>query len=357
MTMTRIDQIDASVTLGGGHWGSAVADANAVGGTYARTTTNGDTATIVIPAGPSTAILQCTRLSTGGAPTIVNTTLGSAPVTWDQTSGTNNAAAGWVVSKACSPPIALNPAVPNTIVVTAAGGGATLDAYEKYTPSAITAGRLTVAGHSITQGAFITSPTTNRFTALAATWLGMTEDNTGTATGATLADNNQAASPVPLWTIIHVGTNWDQRTPEIACCMIGINDISTLLASDPTPGYYLALFKQRLRELVWRMNYSVPGCLVLLVSMTPNTNIGGAVTQANIVAFDRAIQQVALEPTMTNCCYVNCWDALNNNGYTRTSVLSDGTHPTIYGHELMARAFFQQVVARRAVPPAVRLVR
>jgi lysophospholipase L1-like esterase len=356
VAFTRIDQTDGSVTLGGGHWGSAVVDTNAVSGSYAKTTTNGDTATIVIPSGPSTVILQCTRLSTGGTPTIVNSTTGSTPVTWDQTSGTSNAAAAWVISKSCSPPIALNPAVANTIVVTAAGGGATLDAYEKYTPSAITAGRLTVAGHSIPAGAIIASPTTNRFTALAAAWLGMTEDNTGAATGATIADNNQAASPVPLWTIIHVGTNWDQRTPEIALCMIGINDISTLLASDPTAGYYLALFKQRLRELVWRMNYSVPGALVALVGMTPNTNIGGAVTVANIVAWDRAIQQVALEPTMTNCMYVNVWDALNNNGYTQTSVLSDGTHPTIYGHELMARALFKQLSARRSLPPAVRLV-
>ena len=179
-----------------GSWGT-VSAADAYGGSYLSSTVNGATCTITVAAGVTGVLLTGTFLSTDYRPTVAVD--GGTPQVWRQYNYTTSAAATYSVGgnpytvpwyQAAFPPIRFtNTAVSHTIVVTAANGGCSLDSVEFFTAEAATAGKLLVGGDSRAFGTDLPSYTTQRWGAILAGMLAMTETNRGIGGTALIYDN------------------------------------------------------------------------------------------------------------------------------------------------------------------------
>jgi hypothetical protein len=178
VSRTQVDESTATFVLNGAGWAAdfAANQSPSYLGTLHVTTTTGDSATITPPAATTCVlILGSARQSGPSAATI--TVDGTPYATWNLNTGALFADTRYFWFRTLSPPIILTPGTAHTIVVTNSGGSMALDGAEYYIAEAATAGRLTSWGHSWPHGYTLGAPTTQRFGALIAAALGMTEDN------------------------------------------------------------------------------------------------------------------------------------------------------------------------------------
>lgn len=439
MARTTVEQTDASFVYSGAGW-STVSDAAASSGSYAKTSTAGNTVTITVPSGNSGALLLCSRIGRSNVATV--TVDGAAMANWSQDAFTTAAASAgqtWTPYNAIVQPIAwqrsayrpitfANTAIAHTIVIGVVSGTITIDAVELYAAASIVVGRVTTQGHSIGQGNGVT--TAQRYSGLVAAAIVGTDDNhcygsssliydtgnttftppsvgwleqegntgavggsvkqvnIGTAgaysvapTGATLSGGGGAgatlgtptttgSSPSIQVTGVPVtakgsgftsaptvaftggtgtaaaatavldqvqdsyaaGAHWWGRTPEIAILNHGVNEIATFSATDPGggAGYVIELFKQRLREGLWRMWLNSPDTITVVCGMNYDSP-----DAAIFHTYDAAIQAVLAETTTRRAIYLDCWNVIGNNG--GVTLTQDNLHPTAAGHALIAR--------------------
>jgi lysophospholipase L1-like esterase len=338
----------------------ALAVARSTAATYAATSHAGDVAVITVPTGVTGVLLTATRT---GSNNVVSVAVdGVAQPTWNQSAFTTNAGATWSGAgltqpvgwyQSCYQPIRFaNTAITHTITLGIVSGTLALDSVEFYTSAATTAGKLLSAGHSIPAGAQLGSPGTQRFGALVAAFLGMTETNTAVGTTAL----HLGSSAVQTAQYVHhngVGTWWDQ-TPEIALLMHGRNDVFFFSATDPGGGlgYDLEAYKQRIREDVWRMNLNSPNTLVVLcgIAFEDLAAQGRTAVLATEQAYDAALASLVAEGTFANTLYVPTWPVIANGGGGALLDPTDHTHPLATGHQMIAREIVAAVRAARLVP-------
>jgi hypothetical protein len=178
MSRTRVDETDASITLAGGGTWNGIADNPSYNATLHYNVGAGATFRAVPPAATTCAFLiGCTR---NDGPTAVTITVDGVQVaTWNLNTGCLSADYRYYWYRSISPPIFLDGLSSHTILATSAGGTFTADGAEYFVAEAATAGRLTSWGHSWPHGYTLGTPATQRFGALIAAALGMTEDNQG----------------------------------------------------------------------------------------------------------------------------------------------------------------------------------
>lgn len=439
-----------------GSWAN-VSDANASGGAYKSSSTPGDTATFTIPVttGITGLLLTCSRIARTGIAAI--TVDGVAFANWAQDNFTTAAATAgqtYTVATKTQPiawqrtayrPIDLS-AAPNavhTVVVAVVAGPVTIDAAETYVSAAIVVGRITTLGTSVPAGFGLGSPTTQRFSALAAAAIGGTDDNhaygssahiyntnvtsldpppvgwlqaegnTGSVGGANVAAATQnttgaytvaptgvtftggapsvAATGTPVTsgvspnihvdsiTITNIGAGYGSaptiaftggtgtaatftavlstasaytggahswgRTPEFFVFNHGLNDISAFSGTDPGGGlgYVSELFKQRVREAIWRVNLNSPDTQIVVMGLSYTNNA------ALYPTYNALLLTAASESTMRNVAYIDSLPAMTNNGGL-TLIQGDLTHPNIAGHQLLGRDLLIAMLRGRARP-------
>ncbi|MCA1667397.1 MAG: SGNH/GDSL hydrolase family protein, partial [Thermomicrobia bacterium] len=267
---------------------------------------------------------------TGGTPSVTHTTVGET-ANWYRCAFLHTALASGTT---------------HTLVVTLVSGTLTLDEVETFTAEAPTAGRFTIAGHSIAAGIGAT-PATARFSLVLAGYLALTEDNQALS-GEGLAFGNNAITS-PGWQRLNPATGatlWHDRTPQTALIMYGYNDVRTNPDGTATAltGSQLAQFIQRLRELLLRMQYNVPSCKVAVLGnpygvsnvagqgwQQPNFALASAVYG---LTWTRAIAALCGERGITNAMFCDVFPTIAYNG--DASLLVDGSHPNATGHGLMA---------------------
>ncbi|MHB8646481.1 MAG: IPT/TIG domain-containing protein [Thermomicrobiales bacterium] len=393
---------------------NTVTDRNAIGGSYLSTTTGGATLRIDVPVGTTSVSLLATARPDGGVCTYAVD--GGPPVMWNQFNGaTQSTESGYYWYRTMSPPIAVNPYAPHTIVVSAAAGGTvtTLDAVEFWQAQPVVPKTIAWFGHSIVYGFLInqcpnsspTIPIPTRFSTLISTQINMTEINQSVP-GEDLTLGNtgfgtNTFSPLPGWQRAEAGadfagTTWasdgiycdafpapystagamPQKTwwavrPQIAVVMHARNDVGMdttydgikSVRSRPNPnhfvgdkplaapppagaGYALKRYTQRLRELVWRMNCASPNTLIVLCGICYDTTL--ATSYANDrMHYDNATAMVAREQTSSNTIFVDTWTGTAQGG--ASLLQSDGTHPTVAGHQALADIIHTAIAAPAVV--------
>lgn len=367
MTRTRIEAESGSASLvyTGAGWTTA-ADANASGGSYRASAVNGNSVAITVPntpAGINYCLLGNVQGTYGGTPTITKNGAAlpaSFPASWSMANfTTNTAAANFWYQSTTYPPIPCTAGDVITFMV--AGGGANLDYVEFYSPSAPVAGRITPFGHSIVAGYGLTTPATQRWSAVLAAMLGMAEDNQG-VNSETIATTPGANTVVPAPGYARLGTAWADRTPEVAVLMHGLNDVKHDGNLDPGGGlgYSLERFKARVRQAIWMMQANCPGALIVVAGITWGTtaqwtNLAEFAhgSEAIALAWEDAIGAVCREPTVAadNLLFVPLFrqmkaaagDSLNQ---------SDGTHPSEDGARFIANQIYRRIAAWRMRPAA-----
>lgn len=382
---------DAAFTLTG-TWGVA-SDGNASGGSYVFAAAGGAAATIAVPAGVTCVLLGTVLTSAARTGTVAvdGTVIG----TWTQYANTTLATfpgggTPTALYRALYAPIFLG-AGAHTIVVTQTSGNFALDFADFYTADATPAnpGQLTAFGHSIVaggQGAGAQQATNAlRFTGRVAAALGLTEVNHGQVGESLSFISDPNATPnVPApsaafgniqsgWQRIDAGSYsngagtsfpWELSSPAVAILMEGLNDIdfgphggggATPAATEPTPGYYRARYKQRLREAIWRMMANCPQTICAVCGVAPTVDL--TAPDAEKQAWNADIAAVCNEASMAGYpLFVDVWPALANAiaGPPRiaatypNALFADALHPHAAGHALLADAVLAAIRGRRA---------
>jgi hypothetical protein len=190
MTVTRLESSDASFVYSGVGW-VTTSDASASGGSYRATTTNGDSVTITVAtsSGYTGFLIGYTSTNAAYAPSV--TVDGAAGGSIAQFNNSVSANVGAYLYQRTSQPFAFVGNATHTILLTAAGGGMTVDFIEYYTAETPVVGRCTSFGHSIMAGFGLGSPATQRFSKLVANAFGMSDDNFGVSSEDLTNGNNR----------------------------------------------------------------------------------------------------------------------------------------------------------------------
>jgi hypothetical protein len=180
MTRTVVQQTDASVTLAGSGTWNTNADFNASGGSFAVNASSGATASIAVPTTAKT-VHPMVRFYHNGSPLVSVYLDGVLQYTASVNNGTTQTSANFWFYRALLPPIVIpTPGAGHTILISnGASQGLSIDGYEWYTADAKVAGRLTIGGsnHSWASGYLLAAPASQRYGALIAAGIGMTEEN------------------------------------------------------------------------------------------------------------------------------------------------------------------------------------
>jgi lysophospholipase L1-like esterase len=158
---------------------------------------------------------------------------------------------------------------------------------------------------------------------------------------------------------VTIGNTWWPQTPELALLMPTLNDLNFYGTADPGGGlgYVLESVKQRLREMIWRMQLNSPGTLVVYGSLTYQPAAAGA-NEALKLVWNAALSGVLAEPGMslggTPPVGIDCYWPLANGGGAGVINGTDFTHPTAAGHKLLA-AEILTAIGRARSRPGVRM--
>jgi lysophospholipase L1-like esterase len=145
---------------------------------------------------------------------------------------------------------------------------------------------------------------------------------------------------------------WKEDTlelhPQVLSLLVGINDVNALIHQ--YAGFQsFEEFKKGYRSLIDQVLHQNPNTLLVLGSPFVAK---GSRTNANINAFEFEVKERASfikELTLEyNGLYID-YPSVFENAYKKQSIeywIWDGVHPTIFGHELMAREWIK-VVSKR----------
>jgi hypothetical protein len=148
------------------------------------------------------------------------------------------------------------------------------------------------------------------------------------------------------------GSNWWGRAPEVALFWHGHNDAQLLPTTDPGGGlgYGQQIFRQRMREALWRMNANSPNTIILVVGMTWYNVIAPAAMASQRTYL--GMEAVCAEPTIRNTKYLNMADIIANNGGVNCTAdgPSPGLHLNVYGHNFVYLAALDAYYRAKSQP-------
>lgn len=237
------------------------------------------------------------------------------------------------------------------VAVTAGGSGYTSDPAVGF------------SGGGGTLAAAVANRTGNAVTGITMTNHGINYTSAPTVSITGGAGTGATGTATLAFTVAATNTWW-VRQPEVALVMHAYNDMPHVQIYDPGTGgaagspagtgWTLRRFKQRLKELCWRMNLNSPNTLIVLCG--PSFQNTFSIANGNVQTltdFSEGIALVAGDATVKNAIYCDLYGALKSvagitPGTTPNYALQDAAHPTAAGEIALAAPIISAIRRARA---------